>query len=119
MVDEKPTSFDQMSMPPQAALYRGSSDLKTLSEVSRRPSTETFVARELYPNRDDQNDYVEGGLKKEEHYNLDVTPGEGEISPSVDNPKYVIVGWNGDNDQDNPRNWSLASTVLSPSRSCY
>ena len=86
---------------------RPSSELKPTTEISRRPSTETFVAGQLYPGRDEQNDHVEDGLKKEEHYNLDVTPGPDQIPPPTNHPEYVIIGWNGDDDQDNPRNWSL------------
>lgn len=81
----------------------------TPPEVSRRPSNETYVATQLYPRRDEQNDHVEDGLKTkaEEHYNLDVTPGADQLPPHVSHPEYTIIGWNGDDDQDNPRNWSL------------
>ena len=103
VVSEKGASFEKVPSIPAAP----SSDLKTPPQDSRRTSTETFVAVQLYPGRDEQNDHVEDGLKKEEQYNLDVTPGSDELPPPVDHPEYVIVGWNGDDDQDNPRNWSL------------
>lgn len=110
VVDEKAAKFSLEKTPsalPVSSAASSSSDLRTVAEDSRRQSTATFVASHIYPGRDEQNDHVEDGLKKEEHYNLDVTPGEGQIQPPVDHPEYVIVGWNGDDDQDNPRNWSL------------
>ncbi len=79
---------------------------------SRRDSGSTYVAQQLYPGRDEQNDNVEKGLSvsahhKEEDLNLNVTPGEGELPQPPSHPEYIIVTWNGDDDQENPRNWSL------------
>lgn len=108
MVDEKAVISKPPSVHPVSSARSSSSDLNTLAEESRRQSTsDAFVAAKLYPERGDQNDHVENGLKKEEPYNLDVTPGPGELQPPIEHPEYVIVGWHGDDDPENPRNWSL------------
>lgn len=111
VVDEKGAEF---SRTPSTVLPSGATSIshaRTVPEDSRPQSTATFVAERLYPGRDEQNDHVEEGLKREgevEHYNLDVTPGPGQLHhPDVKHPEYVIVGWDGDDDDDNPRNWTL------------